>query len=94
MDNVDQLLNEARGFCDPSTGEVLQRIPEELMQKLGTKQLILELHERLQEIPSALTSHNLELASDGHHLIYTYDTHGQRTGITALRRQQNKGRSI
>ena len=39
MSKDDQLLDEARGFCDASTGEVLQRIPEELMQKLRKAQL-------------------------------------------------------
>ena len=38
MSKDDQLLDEARGFCDPSTGEVLQCIPEELMQKLRMAQ--------------------------------------------------------
>jgi hypothetical protein len=39
MSKDDQLLDEAQRFCDPSTGEVLQRIPEELMQKLRMAQL-------------------------------------------------------
>ena len=39
MDKVDQLIDEAREFCEPSTGEVLRRIPEELMQKLRAAKL-------------------------------------------------------
>ena len=39
MSKDEQLLDEARVFCDPSTGEVLKRIPEELMQKLRMAQL-------------------------------------------------------
>ncbi len=35
-------------------------------------------------MPRALAKHRLALAGDGTRLIYTYDTHGTRTGITAL----------
>ncbi len=35
----EQLLNEARPFCDPATGEVVKRIPEELMQRLRAAKL-------------------------------------------------------
>lgn len=56
----------------------------ELMRKLGIKQLTLELHSSLEKIPASLKAHRLELAEDGTRLIYTYDTHAERTGITAL----------
>ena len=56
----------------------------ELMRKLGRKQLTLELHQRLDAIPAALDAFNLTLAADGKELTYTYDTKGERTGITAL----------
>jgi len=56
----------------------------ELMRKLGRKQLTLELHERLGAIPAGLDAFHLTLAADGRELIYTYDTRGERTGITAL----------
>ena len=56
----------------------------ELMRKLGRKQLTLELHERIDTIPAALDAYHLTLAADGKELIYTYDTKGERTGITAL----------
>lgn len=39
MPTNEDLLDEARPFCDPSTGEVLQRIPEELMQRLRAAHL-------------------------------------------------------
>jgi ABC-2 type transport system ATP-binding protein len=61
----------------------------ELMRKLGKKQLTLELHTRLEAIPDGLAAHRLTLAADGHELIYTYDTQGERTGITALLRDLN-----
>jgi ABC-2 type transport system ATP-binding protein len=56
----------------------------ELMRKLGRKQLTLHLHKKLDAIPPALAPHHLTLAGDGCELVYTYDTRGERTGITAL----------
>ena len=56
----------------------------ELMRKLGGKQLILELRERLDALPAGLAGDGLTLAADGMQLVYTYDTKGEHTGITAL----------
>jgi ABC-2 type transport system ATP-binding protein len=56
----------------------------ELMHKLGKKQLMLQLQEPLQAIPPALAAHRLSLSANGRQLTYTYDTQGERTGITAL----------
>jgi ABC-2 type transport system ATP-binding protein len=56
----------------------------ELMRKLGKKQLTLQLQVPLMDIPASLAAYDLQLANDGHELIYTYDTHAERTGITAL----------
>ncbi len=56
----------------------------ELMRKLGSKQLTLFLHRKLEAIPPALAGHGLELAADGRELVYSYDTRGERTGITQL----------
>jgi ABC-2 type transport system ATP-binding protein len=55
-----------------------------LMRKLGKKHLTLQLHGRLDAVPAELASHRLALAADGRELVYTYDTQGERTGITAL----------
>ncbi|HEY7549815.1 MAG TPA: ABC transporter ATP-binding protein [Hyphomicrobiaceae bacterium] len=55
-----------------------------LMRKLGKKQLTLQLHGRLDAVPAELAAHRLALAADGRELVYTYDTQGERTGITAL----------
>lgn len=62
----------------------------ELMNKLGKKQLTLELHQPLETIPDQLSSHNLALSSDGDALTYEYDTHGERTGITTLLKDLNE----
>jgi ABC-2 type transport system ATP-binding protein len=56
----------------------------ELMRKLGRKQLTLELHQPIDTIPAVLEAFHLTLAADGKELVYTYDTKGERTGITAL----------
>jgi len=56
----------------------------ELMRKLGKKQLTLHLQKQLGAIPAELAKHQLTLAADGNELVYTYDTQGERTGITAL----------
>jgi ABC-2 type transport system ATP-binding protein len=56
----------------------------ELMRKLGRKQLTLELHQRLDAVPTALDAFDLTLAAEGKELTYSYDTKGERTGITAL----------
>jgi ABC-2 type transport system ATP-binding protein len=55
-----------------------------LMRKLGRKQLTLHLHAKLEAVPAELAAHRLTLANGGSELVYTYDTQGERTGITAL----------
>jgi ABC-2 type transport system ATP-binding protein len=56
----------------------------ELMRKLGKKELTLQLHKPLAAVPSELGAYRLSLAGGGSELTYTYDTQGERTGITAL----------
>ncbi|MBR1157864.1 ABC transporter ATP-binding protein [Bradyrhizobium elkanii] len=55
-----------------------------LMQKLGKKELTLQLQNRLEAIPDVLSAYNLELSDDGRTVTYDYDTKGDRTGITSL----------
>src|SRR5437660_2642344 len=55
-----------------------------LMQKLGKKQLTLQLLDTLHEIPARLAPYGLNLAHGGRELVYTYDTKADRTGITGL----------
>jgi ABC-2 type transport system ATP-binding protein len=61
----------------------------ELMHKLGKKQLTLHLQKKLEAVPQELAAHHLTLAADGNELVYTYDTQGERTGITALLKDLN-----
>jgi len=61
-----------------------------LMQKLGKKQLRLQLQKPLSQIPHELAGYPVELSADGFDLIYTYDTHGEHTGIAMLLRRLNE----
>jgi ABC-2 type transport system ATP-binding protein len=56
----------------------------ELMRKLGSKRLTLQLADTLDEVPSELAGYGLELASDGGELVYTYDSQAGRMGIADL----------
>jgi ABC-2 type transport system ATP-binding protein len=55
-----------------------------LMRNLGKKQLTLELQSPLGSVPATLSAYHLELVDGGSELVFTYDTQGERTGITAL----------
>lgn len=55
-----------------------------LMQKLGKKQLTLQLHEKLTALPTELSAFSLALAAEGQELVYTYDIQAERTGIASL----------
>ena len=55
-----------------------------LMAQLGKKQIRLHLAKPLDTVPESLARYNLARSPDGRSLVYTYDTQGDRTGITAL----------
>ena len=63
---------------------ILVEDKDKLMREMGRKELTLHLSEPLAGVPEALAPYQLALAADGHELVYTYDTHSERTGITAL----------
>jgi len=88
-------IEEAEQMADRigiiSKGEIiLVEDKAELMRKLGKKQLTLHLHARLDAVPQKLAAHRLALANGGAELVYTYDTQGERTGITALLKDLNE----
>jgi ABC-2 type transport system ATP-binding protein len=88
-------IEEAEDMADRigviSKGEIiLVEDKAELMHKLGKKQLTLELHQQLEALPAELARHNLALVADGHELVYTYDSQGDRTGITGLLQDLNQ----
>jgi len=57
-----------------------------LMQRLGKKQLSLQLKQPLTAIPSALAAYALELADAGHGLVFSFDGQHEHTGIAELLR--------
>ena len=82
-------IDEAEEMADRvgviNRGElILVEQKAELMRKLGKKQLTLQLHDPLLQLPPELAGHHLELANGGAELIYTYDAQGERPGIAAL----------
>ncbi|KAA9005307.1 ABC transporter ATP-binding protein [Histidinibacterium aquaticum] len=82
-------IEEAEAIADRiaviSRGEI--KLVEEktaLMTRLGRKELRVELDNPIEQLPPELSDRGLELAPDGRAVIYSYDTHADRTGITAL----------
>ncbi|KIC55498.1 MULTISPECIES: ABC transporter ATP-binding protein [unclassified Leisingera] len=57
---------------------------EQLMARMGQKQLEVQLTAPVEVIPAALAQHNLQIVNGGDALLYTYDTRAERTGITTL----------
>lgn len=55
-----------------------------LMNKMGEKQMRIEIRECLTEVPASLAEYDLSLSDDGGALTYNYDTHAEHTGITSL----------
>jgi ABC-2 type transport system ATP-binding protein len=52
--------------------------------------LTLQLNHKLDAIPPACAPYGLTLSPDGGELVYTYDTQGERTGITTLLKALNE----
>jgi ABC-2 type transport system ATP-binding protein len=85
-------IQEAEEMADRigviSKGEiVLVENKNALIQKLGKKQLTLQLQNPLQIIPKELGGYPLELAAGGAELIYTFDAQQEHTGIAELLRK-------
>ncbi|MFO1147874.1 MAG: ABC transporter ATP-binding protein [Alsobacter sp.] len=55
-----------------------------LMQKLGRRQLTLQLARPLAGLPASLAGLPLELAADGAELVYTFDKTARESGIAEL----------
>jgi ABC-2 type transport system ATP-binding protein len=82
-------IEEAEDMADRvgviNKGEIiLVENKAELVRKLGKKRMILYLQKKLDALPPALGAHALTLANGGSELVFTYDTQGERTGITTL----------
>ncbi|MBS0536925.1 MAG: ABC transporter ATP-binding protein [Proteobacteria bacterium] len=89
-------IEEAEDMADRigviSKGEIiLVEQKAELMRKLGKKQLVLHLQQPLVEIPPDIFGRaNLTLGDGGKELTFTYDTQGERTGVTRLLTDLNR----
>lgn len=61
-----------------------------LMQKLGKKQLTLNLKAPLESVPAGLESYRLELHAENTQLLYTFDAQEEHSGIAPLLRDLEK----
>ena len=82
-------IEEAEEIADRvgviNNGElILVEETTKLLNKLGKKQLLLELSKPLNTVPESLQEYDLELSETGGRLIYTFDSQSEHTGITAL----------
>ena len=85
-------IEEAEQMADRigviNNGElILVEEKAKLMQKLGKKQLKLQLKSPLARIPEDPAGKALTLSADGKELVYTFDTQGEDTGIEPLLRR-------
>ena len=85
-------IEEAEEMADRigviSRGElILVEEKSALMDKLGQKQLRLQLQKPLLALPAELKDYPLSLTDDGLELIYHFDTQGDQTGIADLFRR-------
>ena len=58
-----------------------------LMEKLGKKQLILQLQNPLPQIPDELAAYRLESSDNGNKLVFTFDAQRERSTIAGLLRK-------
>jgi ABC-2 type transport system ATP-binding protein len=84
-------IEEAEEMADRigviSKGEIiLVEDKHVLMQRLGKKQLSLQLKQPLHEQPAALAGYALTLTDGGHELVYSFDGQHEHTGIPELLR--------
>tara|TARA_B100000902_G_scaffold393654_1_gene448334 strand:- start:12461 stop:13384 length:924 start_codon:yes stop_codon:yes gene_type:complete len=56
----------------------------DLVQSMGQKTLLIELHEAVQALPPKLESYNLTVLNNGLSISYNYDSSSKQTGITSL----------
>lgn len=62
----------------------------DLMKKLGTKELILDLKEPIAVLPPELSFYQLKLGAEGTRLIYTYDSAKEDNRISELLDKMNQ----
>jgi ABC-2 type transport system ATP-binding protein len=82
-------IEEAQEMADRigviNKGEILLvEGKDELMRKLGKKQLTLQLAQPLVQVPTQLAAYALSLGDGGRELTYTYDSLDERVDVTTL----------
>ena len=82
-------IEEAEAIADRigviRNGEILLvEEKDNLMSRLGRKELKIELQSPVDELPDSLSEFGLELADEGRALVFSYDIKAERTGITRL----------
>jgi len=87
-------IEEAEEMADRvgviSRGElILVEEKAALMQKLGRKELTLNLSEVMDAVPLELAEWNLVLQGEGHELVYSFDANAERTGVPSLLRRMS-----
>ena len=65
---------------------ILVEEKDQLMSKLGKKELRLQLQSKLDKMPGELTLEPIELSDDGYELIYTFDSQQEQAGVARLLR--------
>ena len=56
----------------------------DLVQSMGQKKLLIDLHDAVESLPLNLNNYNLTILNDGLSLSYNYDSNSKQTGITKL----------
>lgn len=69
---------------------ILVENKKNLMKKLGTKELMLDLREPIEMIPEPLSGYNLKIQNSGLRLVYTYDSAKEENGISDLLEELNR----
>ena len=56
----------------------------DLVQSMGQKTLLIDLHDAVESLPLNLKNYNLTILNNGLSLSYNYDSKSKQTGITSL----------
>lgn len=82
-------IEEAEAIADRvgiiNKGQVLLiEDKDKLMNRMGHREMRIELSAPIKEIPASLAKYKLEYAEADQTLVYSYEANGSRTGITSL----------
>ena len=82
-------IEEAEAIADRvgiiNNGELLLvEEKKELLSKMGSKTLTIELASKIKSIPKSLSSYHLQLLNNGEKLAFNYKSNDESTGITSL----------